>query len=565
MADKRYTAIFDAQDRVSDKLKRIEQATTRARDAQGRFIASTKRAEDAQERIRSRTDRATNSIDRLRRAALLAGHGFASFGSRSATAIRTLGGGLKGIASTITSLPALITGAGAAFGAWKLGSSVLGGAMQKELSQLQMGALLADQNKGQNLFKIVQDKAMTSMFSEKDFSKAATTFLPITKDFGDIERLMSINERLASSNLLEGMEGASFSLREALSGDITSIAERFNISKSSLRSNGFSAKGSWEKNLEAVDRTLNKMGYTAKYVDQVNDAAYSQWELFKSNSLKLFSDTGEGILGKLKEPLKQLNFTLGSEKMTQFVDKLSDTLAGKFEDALTYVEDMNLQWDDFTRLLSGAGGIFSGVGDSFAIMMGTFDGKEGKSPREKFEQFAEAIESGATAIDDFNKAFEPFIDVVRSFADFGTGFYSKDEDGRKQKGLLRWAGDALTGKGTDWYYTPGEQASPWKLFKDTFKTNGELFDRLDFKFNPNAGGASRLGSHMGGLSYVPSDGYVTQLHKGERVLTAQQNRDYAKGNGVVTIQIQNMQVRNESDIDAIGKAIARELRLKGAM
>lgn len=545
---------------MSDKLKRIEQATTRARDAQGRFISATKRAEDAQERMKHQTDRATSSLDRMRRAAQIAGRGFDSFGRTGMFAMRALGSGLKGIASTVMSLPALIAGAGAAFGAWKLGDAVIGGAMKKELTQLQMGALLADQNKGMDLFKIVQDKAMTSMFSEQDFSKAATTFLPVTKDFGDIERMMSINERLASSNLLEGMEGASFSLREALSGDITSIADRFNISKSTLRENGFSADASWQQNLEAVDRTLDKMGYTAKYVDSVNDSAYAQWELFKSNALKLFADSGEGILSKLKEPLKELNTIMGSSKMSTFVDEFGEFLAGKISAGVQYVEDMNLKWTDFERLLKGAGDIFGGVNDSFAIMMGTFDGEKGKSPREQFEQFAESMEAGGKAIHDFNESFAPFIDKVRGFAEWGTTFYQEDSEGRKQKGLLRWAGDALTGKGTDWYYTPGEQATPWQLLKETFKDIDNFID-----FNPNAKTNGRLrGSHMGGLSNVPYDGYVAKLHKDERVLTAQENREYGRGGGF-TIHIQNMQVRKDSDINEIGKAIANELRLKGAM
>lgn len=44
------------------------------------------------------------------------------------------------------------------------------------------------------------------------------------------------------------------------------------------------------------------------------------------------------------------------------------------------------------------------------------------------------------------------------------------------------------------------------------------------------------GSHANGLSYVPFDGYVAELHEGERVLTKQQNKEYNKnksnaGNG----------------------------------
>lgn len=42
---------------------------------------------------------------------------------------------------------------------------------------------------------------------------------------------------------------------------------------------------------------------------------------------------------------------------------------------------------------------------------------------------------------------------------------------------------------------------------------------------------STNGSHAGGLSYVPFDGYIAELHKGERVLTAREADEYRK-NGV---------------------------------
>lgn len=559
MAEKRYVAIFDARDQLSDKMKRMQQATDRARDAQGRFISATKRAEDAQERMKHQTDRATSSLDRMRRAAQIAGRGFDSFGRTGMFAIRTLGGGLKGIASTVMSLPALIAGAGAAFGAWKLGDAVIGGAMKKELTQLQMGALLADQNKGMDLFKIVQDKAMTSMFSEQDFSKAATTFLPVTKDFGDIERMMSINERLASSNLLEGMEGASVSLREALSGDITSIADRFNISKSTLYSNGFSSDASWEQNLEAVDRTLDKMGYTAKYVDSVNDSAYAQWELFKSNSLKLFADTGEGILDKLKKPLKELNATLGSEKVSQFVDEMSDGLADMFQKSLEYVEGLNITWDDVEKWSKdtwrGASELMESAFGAGKELIDLIAGEDDASLADAFVNLGKSMEGIAATIDMIATAFDK-IQKVGSW--FGDGLSGKS------------LSESLIGEDT-W-------SGPENKFGSLFKGVGPMIDNdlwsgakqwtSDFfGFDPLVENHGRLrGSHMGGLSNVPYDGYVAKLHKDERVLTAQENRNYSQGSGGgVVITGNTFNVRKDADIDAIGNAIVMKLMLKGVL
>nr|DAH54922.1 MAG TPA: minor tail protein [Caudoviricetes sp.] len=41
--------------------------------------------------------------------------------------------------------------------------------------------------------------------------------------------------------------------------------------------------------------------------------------------------------------------------------------------------------------------------------------------------------------------------------------------------------------------------------------------------------ASVKGRHANGLDYVPYNGYIAELHKGERVLTAQENKAYSKG------------------------------------
>ena len=56
---------------------------------------------------------------------------------------------------------------------------------------------------------------------------------------------------------------------------------------------------------------------------------------------------------------------------------------------------------------------------------------------------------------------------------------------------------------------------------------------------------STNGSHAGGLAYVPFDGYIAELHKGERVLTASEARAYNSGESAnntsgITI-IQNIQ------------------------
>ena len=44
------------------------------------------------------------------------------------------------------------------------------------------------------------------------------------------------------------------------------------------------------------------------------------------------------------------------------------------------------------------------------------------------------------------------------------------------------------------------------------------------------------GSHANGLDYVPYDGYIAELHKGERVMTAEENQAYSGGSTVKAIE-----------------------------
>lgn len=53
-----------------------------------------------------------------------------------------------------------------------------------------------------------------------------------------------------------------------------------------------------------------------------------------------------------------------------------------------------------------------------------------------------------------------------------------------------------------------------------------LFGNLSVNVSANARSSGINGSHADGLAYVPFDGYVAQLHEGERVLTKKEAREY---------------------------------------
>ena len=80
-----------------------------------------------------------------------------------------------------------------------------------------------------------------------------------------------------------------------------------------------------------------------------------------------------------------------------------------------------------------------------------------------------------------------------------------------------------------------------------------LFGNRDVNVNVNKTTSGVDGSHAGGLPYVPFNGYIAELHKGERVLTSSEAKAYKNGEksgsgGVTVIQNIYSQAKTAADL-----------------
>jgi hypothetical protein len=96
--------------------------------------------------------------------------------------------------------------------------------------------------------------------------------------------------------------------------------------------------------------------------------------------------------------------------------------------------------------------------------------------------------------------------------------------------------------------------SAWENIKTWFSNAWDnLFGNRSVDVSANVSGGGVDGSHAGGLDYVPFDGYVAELHKGEQVLTADEADDYRRGGKSVTV-IQHIYSTTKSAADLMQEA-----------
>lgn len=134
---------------------------------------------------------------------------------------------------------------------------------------------------------------------------------------------------------------------------------------------------------------------------------------------------------------------------------------------------------------------------------------------------------------DFQGAWDAIVSIFSGWRDFFAGLFRQMVDafsniGEAFAGLGKLAIDALK----------NAISAAWRGLKNT--VNGlwdSLFSDKTANVRINATGTAVNGSHKTGLSYVPFDGYIAELHKGERVLTASEASRYNSGGDFGNVQI----------------------------
>ena len=254
--------------------------------------------------------------------------------SAATAPIRALGG----IVDTVGKIGLAIGGVQAIAGAVKGAGEAFGLGLNKELEDVtaKMVAFTGSQEAATAVLAEVRAEANQTPFAFKEMADATAALIPAAKQAGiGVMDLVKQAEVLAALNPSEGLTGASFALREALSGDFVSIVERFNLPRERLKQ----LKDEGVPAMEAVRIALAEMGVDASLVAGMANTLGGRWSTFADTIDGVRMRASAPLFDKLKDGLSILSEIVNdnAEVFNEFADTIGSVVGDAAQEFLTFI------------------------------------------------------------------------------------------------------------------------------------------------------------------------------------------------------------------------------------
>jgi hypothetical protein len=316
------------------KLRIVDEATAPLK----RFIGVTNQVESAfnqASKAASRTQSAMKSYDSSVNSIRNRMNDFRNSMNSARNSMNSFKGNID---SGVSSLKALAGGIMAAVGAQKLLNATIGEAAKFEQSKVLIDAMFNDKKAADSYTKMIQRVAVESpVLNSQDMFANSKSFISLSKNTKVLEKAWKDVEKLNVMDPAQGVEGAVLAMRELAGGDVTSLAERFEIPRKQLNA----IKGlSFDQQVVALDKLLAKMNITDKVVQKMGSTTMAKWSQFKEKLSIGFRDMGMSALNYAKPAIDNLTKLLDSKAFGQFKNMVAQSLAGALNEIntlLTYV------------------------------------------------------------------------------------------------------------------------------------------------------------------------------------------------------------------------------------
>lgn len=591
-------------DGASKTLDKVRKETERARRATDDFAQTSRLAARAQEHAAAETRSLTRMLDRAKSSAEGTGR-----------AVRSSAGMMSSASRSTAGLTRQVAALGAAYltarGAKSLFDKTIGAAAQYEMREVTVKAMFGKESEknARQYLDFVQSRADISMFTMDDFLDAGKSFIPTTKDIGQIKRMINLAERLGAIDPEQGLTGGAYALREFFSGDAVSLVERFELPRSVV--------SDWknlplEEQLKNLDSYFNKIGATNELLNAQSSTSLGQYRKSIGQINRAFREMGTEGLRKINPLLEDFNKYLSGEKFKKLKVWATDAFRGITESAVNMVREatdyinrnfidnpefqklpdiqakvkyiFNTLWDDFTAWYNAEGR--AKVQAIATDLTNTLGAALSASPQLLGAAARLGVDLGAGIIK--GVLSDPLLATL-----LGGGAAAKFLGGGGGKGGGK-GGGGKGGKVAALAINPyvvgggaalaamGYSSSVWESVKsnpDSIYSSKVIGGGSNAPVVPNTTKITdsqvnalvgHLKGHNGGIANIPYNNYVTRLHAGEAVLPREEAKRYRGESGAnygdggssgVVITGNTFNVREEADIERIAKRLAYELAM----
>lgn len=297
--------ITNALNIVISTMEQMQRATNRNANIDRQLAAAKNQIATAESKINHAIEESTRQQDR-----------FNDSVRRGQKETGRLANTIKGIAAGYLTF----------HGVQQLGGATIGGAMKQQ----EMVNTFTSRSGNDALGKAIYDQTVQQALKygqDVDASLLGSmSFMSATMDPKQLTEINKLSMRLAKLNPTEGLEGAAFSLKELLSGDYTSISERFNISRSMLKDSEArlaGMRGDVDGFIKGMDKMLDQQNLTEEAFEKMLDSPAAKWnraiQTFKFN----MASAGESGLQSLAPLFDKINAGFDSGQYQSTFDMLS--------------------------------------------------------------------------------------------------------------------------------------------------------------------------------------------------------------------------------------------------
>lgn len=466
--------------------------------------------------------------------------------------------------------------------------------LERSYDQSKLNAVLGDDKLGQQLTAMGVQYAKDSSLSLQDVDFVLPNLVMANKSTGvqndkmaeliqaELEAITRLNFK--DSGQGAGVQGSLVAIQEMLSGDYVSLQRRFEMGGASIDRLKDAQKNGSLAAIEQLIKELESMGVTDEALNKLQQNTKFKLGFIEESLTDFFTNPNTGIMASLIAPFepaidKIANFfetggglsgqfkfnelTRVNEEMTvleslteqfrQVLGKIGEfgmKLGESFFNGFVTQVDWEGLWANVSTLLDTISTYFTPafeilsqwVNDTFIPWLGEINGiLQDESVRQGILDFITGLTDIATRSLNMAKTILEKMPLFSDLVNAVGGFVS---------GVQKVVDSILSGLQT--------------LSSDLKTPATSSVDPTGSRTNPNRGSQykTKKKGNAKGLPYVPYDGYETILHKGERVLTAQQNRQYNQGSSNVSIPklADTIIVREDADIDKIARALVKKIK-----